>query len=366
MLSKAVARFERERAAYPPEQFVDVDYREFVSRPGRDHEGHLRVLRPRVDAGGRRGGHQARRRVTPGRPPAQALLRPRRLRAHRGRGAGGVRVTTMRAPWRGTLVMLRTLGTSVVPGGQRHVVRREHLAQDGHALHQREAGADAAAYAAPEGDPGVGGDLALEEPLRPEPGVVGMAGLRLVGEDDRGRDVGARGRSMPPTVAGAIRWRTTIGITGCSAHRLLEHRLEVVGRRRPTRRPGPCASCSGSLPSSCSVQASAVAVVSWPASRSVTSWSRSSSSVRPGTVLVARPAAAGRVRRCRSARSVAAATLGDHPRRSPGPARPGSRSCAARGRTSAASGSPSRGTPAAGCSRSCSPAGAARRAGPRR
>jgi hypothetical protein len=33
MLSKAVKRFERERAAYAPEQFVDVDYREFVSDP---------------------------------------------------------------------------------------------------------------------------------------------------------------------------------------------------------------------------------------------------------------------------------------------------------------------------------------------
>jgi hypothetical protein len=33
MLSKAVARFERERAAYDPAQFVDVDYREFVGDP---------------------------------------------------------------------------------------------------------------------------------------------------------------------------------------------------------------------------------------------------------------------------------------------------------------------------------------------
>jgi hypothetical protein len=33
MLSKAVARFERERAAYDPAQFVDVDYREFVDDP---------------------------------------------------------------------------------------------------------------------------------------------------------------------------------------------------------------------------------------------------------------------------------------------------------------------------------------------
>jgi hypothetical protein len=33
MLSKAVERFERERAAYSPDQFVDVDYREFVTDP---------------------------------------------------------------------------------------------------------------------------------------------------------------------------------------------------------------------------------------------------------------------------------------------------------------------------------------------
>ena len=33
MLSKAVERFERERAAYPAEQFVDIDYREFVGDP---------------------------------------------------------------------------------------------------------------------------------------------------------------------------------------------------------------------------------------------------------------------------------------------------------------------------------------------
>jgi hypothetical protein len=33
MLSKAVARFERERAKYPDEQFIDLDYREFVADP---------------------------------------------------------------------------------------------------------------------------------------------------------------------------------------------------------------------------------------------------------------------------------------------------------------------------------------------
>ena len=90
MLSKAVARFERERAAYPKEQFVDVDYREFVTDPVAHHPEHLRLVRPRVDPRRRRGGDRARHRVAPGRPPAQAHLRPRRLRPHRGRGAGGV------------------------------------------------------------------------------------------------------------------------------------------------------------------------------------------------------------------------------------------------------------------------------------
>ena len=33
MLSKAVARFERERAACDEAQFVDVDYRDFVGDP---------------------------------------------------------------------------------------------------------------------------------------------------------------------------------------------------------------------------------------------------------------------------------------------------------------------------------------------
>jgi len=33
MLSKAVARFERERAKYPDDQFIDLDYRQFVADP---------------------------------------------------------------------------------------------------------------------------------------------------------------------------------------------------------------------------------------------------------------------------------------------------------------------------------------------
>ena len=55
------------------------------------------------------------------------------------------------------------------------VVRRQHLAQHGHALHQREAGADAAADAAAERDPGVRWrGFVAEEPLRVEALRVGV------------------------------------------------------------------------------------------------------------------------------------------------------------------------------------------------
>src|SRR3954447_15094897 len=54
-----------------------------------------------------------------------------------------------------------------------HVVRREHLAQHGDALHQREPGTDATPYAAAERDPGVGGRVLPEE-------AVGVEGPRVV------------------------------------------------------------------------------------------------------------------------------------------------------------------------------------------
>ena len=59
MLSKAVARFERERARYPAEQFVDVDYREFVADPVGDDEGHLRRRSASSGRRCRRGGHRS-------------------------------------------------------------------------------------------------------------------------------------------------------------------------------------------------------------------------------------------------------------------------------------------------------------------
>ena len=88
MLGKAVARFERERAAYDAEQFVDVDYREFVADPVATTRGIYDAFgldwTPDVDAAVTR----ARRGVAPGRTKAEAQLRPGRLRPHRGRGAG--------------------------------------------------------------------------------------------------------------------------------------------------------------------------------------------------------------------------------------------------------------------------------------
>ena len=103
MLSKAVARFERERANYPAEQFIDLDYREFVADPvgttkgiyatfGLEWTAGVDEAVTRLDTESRQGGRR----------PSHTV-RPRRLRAHRGRGSRRLRVTTIRAPCRGTL-----------------------------------------------------------------------------------------------------------------------------------------------------------------------------------------------------------------------------------------------------------------------
>ena len=76
MLSRSWRTFTKARAAYDPAQFVDVDYREFVAGPGRHHPRHLRRLRPRLDAGGRRRRHRARRRVPQRRQATEALPTP--------------------------------------------------------------------------------------------------------------------------------------------------------------------------------------------------------------------------------------------------------------------------------------------------
>src|SRR3954447_22085332 len=66
-----------------------------------------------------------------------------------------------------------------------HVVAPEHLAQDRDALHQGEARTDAPADTAPERDPGVRGDLPLEEALGAEPGRVGEVVLAGMTDQDR-------------------------------------------------------------------------------------------------------------------------------------------------------------------------------------
>jgi hypothetical protein len=71
MLSKAVKRFERERAAYAPEQFVDVDYGEFVTDPvattkgiyetfGLEWTSAVDVAVTALDSESRRGGRRPR------------------------------------------------------------------------------------------------------------------------------------------------------------------------------------------------------------------------------------------------------------------------------------------------------------------
>ena len=227
-------------------------------------------------------------RLPPGQPP---------LPAHSpwppcpGAGAApglSAGVTTIRAPRRGTLVMLRTWGVSVSPGGQPHVVGREHLAQHRHALHQREAGADAPAHAAAERDPGVDARPRRRGTARGR----NRPASRWLASDSWARMIEAatlapRGRSMPPIVAGAIRCRTTIGITGCSRIDSLSTASRWSSSPADRGLARPRLPAAGSLASSCSAHASAVAVVSCPASSRVTSWSRSSSSLEAGAVLVA-------------------------------------------------------------------------------
>ena len=161
------------------------------------------------------------------------------------------RVTRIRAPRRGTLVMLRTWGSSAPTAVD--VVRREHLAQHRHALHQREAGADAAADAAAERDPGVGRRVAGRGTARGRTrSGSGWLSLAAVGDaGSTGRRWRRAGRSMPPMVAGRHQGPHHHRDHRVQPHRLLEHRLEPVVVAASPRRPRWARrSCSGSRPSS--------------------------------------------------------------------------------------------------------------------
>ena len=91
MLSRSWRTFTKSRAALRPGA-VRRRRRTTTSWPDpvRTTRSRLRRLRPRLDAGGRRRGHRARRRVTQRWQATEAHLLARRLRPDRGRGPGGL------------------------------------------------------------------------------------------------------------------------------------------------------------------------------------------------------------------------------------------------------------------------------------
>ena len=144
-------------------------------------------------------------------------------------------VTRILAPSRGTLVMLRTFGRS--SPSDSIDVRRQQLAEHDHALHQREAGADAPTYSAAEGDPGVrwpgwSRRTAPAGTRRAPGGSPGGRGrCRIDGPDRHPR------RQVDAADGGRRRQRAHHHRDHrVQAHRLLEHGLQpvvvpVVGRR---------------------------------------------------------------------------------------------------------------------------------------
>ena len=188
----------------------------------------------------------------------------------------------------------------------------------------------------------------VEEALGPEGEGLGVEVGAGVGEPDRRGDVGA-GRQgeavgdelLGEAAAGQRHHRA-------QAQRLGDRRPQVVVLARLERVAQALPARAGWRSSRSKVQASAVAVVSWPASSSVISWSRSSVSLIVLAVLEARPASASRgCRRARS-RSGLRAVLGDlgveqlvdllQLALEPGPRRRGRRSGGWRGRSAAARG----------------------------
>ena len=96
-------------------------------------------------------------------------------------------MTTTGVPSLGERVMLRRPVFSGAGLGLAQVAAGQHLAQDDPHLELGEGGADAAADAAAEGDPGVGVRAVLEEALGAEGEGLGVEVGAGVGEPDRRR-----------------------------------------------------------------------------------------------------------------------------------------------------------------------------------
>ena len=227
----------------------------------------------------------------PGGAPRRAL--PRRA-LQRSSAAGCARRSTSsdartRVPCRGAKVMLRraTASGARVAGRQAHA--REHASTSTTRI---SSSANAAPrqrrIAAAERDPAVGGGCPVEKALGAELERLGIEVRPRVGQPDRGRHVGARRQR----VAAGAKLATRGG-----ARRAAAPGAAAATRRSPraASRSPPSASSAvsrrsvaGECVSRSNVHASAVAVVSWPASSSVTSWSRSSRSLIAAAVLEAR------------------------------------------------------------------------------
>ena len=136
----------------------------------------------------------------------------------RGRcGAAGLvePLTRIRAPWRGTLVMLRTFGLVVADRGRRRTPRTPRAApRRPPSARSRRRCSGGRRRRTGSRCWWAGSGRGTARAGRPRgPGGCPRAGGRA---GSTARPWCPRGRSSPPIVAGFIRVRTTIGITGCS------------------------------------------------------------------------------------------------------------------------------------------------------
>ena len=213
----------------------------------------------------------------------------------------------------GASVMRAPHGVLGVADRREARVREQRVQHDLH-LDLGERRADAAADAAAERDPRVGRRRrVVEEALGPE-GV--RARGRCPGGGGRGRCSRRPSRPPAPCSADSSRSRSirrgTSWTTGPQAQRLLDDRVAVTSCRRcAPPRSGARAPPGGASRRSIA-HASPVAVVSWPATSSVSSSSRSSSSLI-GSPSSSRASSSSERMSSRSARSAARAALGDDP-----------------------------------------------------
>ena len=179
-------------------------------------------------------------------------------------------------PPAGENVTLRRATRSALPGRRPQRPALQHLREHDAHLHLRERRPEAAPHAAAERDPRVRRRRAVEEALGPERERLGIAVRARVREPDRRRDVGARRQDV--AVDAQLLGQPAPGERHDrpQAQRLRSRRR--AGTSSPARLGVEPLERGGWRSSRSNVQARPVAVVSWPASSSVMSWSRISAS----------------------------------------------------------------------------------------